>query len=138
MLNAPPMVMYSLLLIFVVAVAHGVAAGYSPSIKRTNNAGAVRDYLEKVLPTSKDVLLHELMGPKIGADVSYSPSLCSQSGRNDFFFVSLVSSSPQSPIPSSQHSRRTGSETVAVSILPGSMSSPCPAQAKTPAFYEHK
>lgn len=62
------MVMHPLLLILAAAVAHGVTAGYSPSIKRTNNAGAVRDYFEKVLPTSKDVLLHELMGPKIGAD----------------------------------------------------------------------
>lgn len=78
MLNAPPVVMHSLLLILVAALAHGVAAGYSPSIKRTNNAGAVRDYLEKVVPTSKDVLLHELMGPKIGADVSYSSSLLTE------------------------------------------------------------
>ena len=137
MLNAPPMVMHSLLLILAVALAHGVAAGYPPSIKRTNNAGAVRDYLGKVLPTSKDVLLHELMGPKVGADVSYSSTLCSQNARN-VFFVSPVSSFPQSPIPSSQHSRHTGSETAAVSISPGSMSLPSLARAKTPAFYEHK
>ncbi|KAN0130282.1 Six-hairpin glycosidase-like protein [Lactarius tabidus] len=63
------MVMHPLLLILAAAVAHGVAAaGYSPSIKCTNNAGAVHDYFDKVLPTSKDILFHELMGPKIGAD----------------------------------------------------------------------
>jgi hypothetical protein len=51
------MVMHPLLLILAAAVAHGVAAaGYSPSIKRTKNAGAVRDYFNKVLPTSKDTL----------------------------------------------------------------------------------
>lgn len=64
------MIMRPLLLILAAAVAQGATAGYSPSIKRTKNSGAVRDYLEKVLPTSKDVLLHELMGPKVGADVS--------------------------------------------------------------------
>ena len=64
------MILRPLLLILAAVVAHGVTAGYHPIIKRTKNSGAVHDYLEKVLPTSKDVLLHELMGPKIGADVS--------------------------------------------------------------------
>lgn len=72
------MVLHPLLLILAAAVVHGVAAGYSPSIKRTNNAGAVRDYFEKVLPSSKDVLLHELMGPKVGADVSSHRTLLTE------------------------------------------------------------
>lgn len=58
------------LLILAVAVVHGVAVAKSPSIKRTDNTDAVRDYFEKIVPASKDVLLHELMGPKVGADVS--------------------------------------------------------------------
>ncbi|KAF8267656.1 Six-hairpin glycosidase-like protein [Lactarius quietus] len=54
------MVMHPLLLIFAVAVAHGVAASCcSPTMKRTNNSDS---------SPSKDTLLHELMGPKVGAD----------------------------------------------------------------------
>ncbi|KAH8993366.1 hypothetical protein EDB92DRAFT_1944519 [Lactarius akahatsu] len=36
--------------------------------KYTNNTVAVRAYFEKFIPTSKDVLLHELLGSKVGAD----------------------------------------------------------------------
>ena len=70
--------MHTLVFILIVAVAHGVVASHSASIKRTNKTGAVRDYFEKVLPISKDVLLHELMGSKVGADVSRSSSLLTE------------------------------------------------------------
>jgi hypothetical protein len=128
-------------LLLILAVAMVAAAANSQSIKRTNNAGAVRDYLEKIVPVSKDVLLHELMGPKVGADVSkISTSLLNRMMRVvTVVYYSPASSFPQSPILSSQPSQRTGSEMAAASISPGSMSSSCLlAQAKTPNFYEHK
>lgn len=61
-----------------VSVVHGVAARHFASIMRTNNSGVVRDYFDKFLPTSKDVLLHQLMGPKVGADVNHSSSLLTE------------------------------------------------------------
>ena len=49
-----------------------------PKHKTQNNTGAICDYFEKLIPTSKDILLHELMGPKVGANVSQSSSLLTE------------------------------------------------------------
>ena len=85
--------MHPLLFILAVAVTHGLVASHSPSIKRTSNTGAVRDFLEKLLPTSKNALLHELMGPKVGADVSQSSSILRMRVKVSFL-VSLASLFP--------------------------------------------
>jgi glucoamylase len=58
------------LLISLFAVANRVAANQFPGIKHTSNTRAVHDYLDRLAPASKNAILHELMGPTVGSDVS--------------------------------------------------------------------
>jgi hypothetical protein len=52
------------------AAANGVAASRIPDIKYLDNAADVSSYLGSLLPVAKDVLLNQIAGPSIGADVS--------------------------------------------------------------------
>jgi hypothetical protein len=60
-------------LLSVFVVAKGVRANQSPGIKHTSHTGAVHDYLDLLVPASKNAILHELMGPTVGSDVNPSP-----------------------------------------------------------------
>ena len=57
--------MYPPLLLSVFAVASGVAG-----VKHTSHSKAVHDYLDRLAPASKNAILHEMMGPTVGSDVS--------------------------------------------------------------------
>ena len=52
------------------AAANSVAASRIPDIKYLDNAADVSSYLGSLLPVAKDVLLNQIAGPSIGADVS--------------------------------------------------------------------
>ena len=70
--------MYSHSLLFlqilVLALPDAVAAIRFTGIKHTSNTRIVRNYLDRLVPTSKNTILHELMGPNVGSDVnSYPP-----------------------------------------------------------------
>lgn len=58
------------LFLLVLALGNVVEATRFLGIKHTRNSRAVHDYLDQLVPASKNALLHELMGPKVGADVS--------------------------------------------------------------------
>jgi hypothetical protein len=58
------------LLLSVFAVTNGVTANQVAGIKHTNHTKAVHDYLDRLAPASKNAILHELMGPTVGSDVS--------------------------------------------------------------------
>jgi hypothetical protein len=60
-------------LLSVFVVANGVRANQSPGIKHTSHTGAVHDYLDQLVPASKNAILHVLMGPTVGADVNLCP-----------------------------------------------------------------
>ena len=54
------------------AAANGVAATDSriPDTKFLDNAADVSSYLGSLVPVAKDVLLNQIAGPSIGADVN--------------------------------------------------------------------
>lgn len=54
------------------AAANGVAAS---RISSPNNAADVSSYLGSLFPVAKDVLLNQVAGPSIGADVNPRPRL---------------------------------------------------------------
>lgn len=58
------------LLLSVFAFINGVAADQVAGIKHTSHTKAVHDYLDRLAPASKNAILHELMGPTVGSDVS--------------------------------------------------------------------
>ena len=70
--------MYSLLLLqfLVLALADAMAAIRFTGIKHTSNTTVVRHYLDRLVPASKNAILHEMMGPKAGADVNSHPPSC--------------------------------------------------------------
>lgn len=61
------------LLLSAFTVANGVVANQFPRIKHTTNTRAVHDYLDRLVPASKNAILYELMGPKVGSDVNSCP-----------------------------------------------------------------
>lgn len=73
--SRPLLTMYSLwsLQFLVLALADAVAAFRSTGIKHTSNTRVVRDYLDRLVPASKNAILHELMGPTVGSDVNSYP-----------------------------------------------------------------
>jgi hypothetical protein len=62
--------MYLPLLLSVFAVTSGATANQVSGIKHTSRSKAVHDYLDLLAPASKNAILHELMGPTVGSDVS--------------------------------------------------------------------
>jgi len=54
----------------VFALAIGVIADQFSGIKHTAHIKAVHDYLDRLAPASKNAILHKLMGPAVGSDVS--------------------------------------------------------------------
>jgi hypothetical protein len=58
------------LLLSALAVTNGVAASQVAGIKHTSHTEAVHDYLDRLAPASKNAILHGLMGPTVGSDVS--------------------------------------------------------------------
>jgi hypothetical protein len=62
--------MHLLLCLLAFVAANGVEACHFASIKHTNNSRAVHSYLDRLVPVSRSVLHHELMGPKVGSDVN--------------------------------------------------------------------
>lgn len=61
------------LLLSVFAATNGAAANRFAGIQHTSNTRAVHDYLDRLAPASKNAILHELMGPTVGSDVSSCP-----------------------------------------------------------------
>lgn len=62
--------MYLPLLLSLFAVTNGVTANQVARIKPTSHTNAVHDYLDRLTFVSKDAILHKLMGPTVGFDVS--------------------------------------------------------------------
>jgi hypothetical protein len=62
----------SLFLAAAFAAANGVAATDSriPNTKHLDNAADVSSYLDSLVSVAKDVLLNQIAGPSIGADVN--------------------------------------------------------------------
>lgn len=58
------------LLLSVFAVTSGVTANHAAGIKHTGHSKAVHDYLDRLALASNNAVLHELMGPTVGSDVS--------------------------------------------------------------------
>jgi hypothetical protein len=54
----------------VFAVINDVTANQAAGTKHTSHTKAVHDYLDRLAPASKNAILHELMGPTVGSDVS--------------------------------------------------------------------
>lgn len=52
------------------AAANGVAANRIPNTKYLDNTADVSSYLSSLVPVAKDVLLNQIAGPSIGADVN--------------------------------------------------------------------
>jgi len=52
------------------AAASGVAANRIPNTKHLDNPADVSSYLSSLAPVAKDVLLNQIAGPSIGADVN--------------------------------------------------------------------
>jgi len=73
--SRPLLTMYSLfsLQFLVLALADAVAAIRFTGVKHTSNTRVVHDFLDRLVPASKNAILHELMGPKVGSDVSSYP-----------------------------------------------------------------
>ena len=69
------------LFLVALAAANGVAATQIPDIKYIDKAADVSSYLRRLVPVAKDVMLNQVAGPSIGADVNlpYSPSSPSRS-----------------------------------------------------------
>jgi hypothetical protein len=73
------MVMYFSLFLLILTVTSGVAANQFAGLKHTIHTTVVRDYLDYLVPVSKNVLIHELMGPTVGSDVNpYSLQITSR------------------------------------------------------------
>jgi hypothetical protein len=53
--------------------ANGVAASRFSDTKNLKNAADVSSYLGSLVPVAKDVLLNQIAGPSIGADVNSRP-----------------------------------------------------------------
>ncbi len=68
------------LLFLALAVANGATVALSSvlrSTKYTSGPYSVSDYLDKLIPVAKDVLVNRIAGPAIGADVNpRAPSVC--------------------------------------------------------------
>ena len=62
------------LLFLALSVANGVTIGLSAVLRRTEYTTkrdiSVSDYLDELTPVAKDVLVNQLAGPSIGADVN--------------------------------------------------------------------
>ena len=52
------------------AAANGVVASRIPNTEDLDNATDVSSYLSRLFPVAKDVLLNQIAGPSIGADVN--------------------------------------------------------------------
>jgi hypothetical protein len=61
------------LFLFVIYLANAAAAMRYTGIRYTRHTRAVRDYLDRLIPASKNAVLHELMGPAVGSDVNSYP-----------------------------------------------------------------
>lgn len=61
------------LFLFLISLANAAAAIRFTGIRYTSNTRAVRDYLDRLIPASKNAVLHELMGPAVGSDVNSYP-----------------------------------------------------------------
>ena len=64
--------MRSSLLLLALTVVHGATVVLSSvlrSTKYTTKRDSVSDYLDELTPVAKDVLVNQLAGPAIGADV---------------------------------------------------------------------
>ena len=64
------------LILVALAAANGVAATRIPKTKYIDTAIDVSSYLSRLVPVAKEVMLNQIAGPSIGADVNlpYSPS----------------------------------------------------------------
>jgi hypothetical protein len=73
--------MHPSMFLLVLATTNAVIANQFSGIKQTKYSRAVRDYLDRLVPVSKDTLLHKLMGPTVGSDVissSFRVASCNQ------------------------------------------------------------
>ncbi len=52
------------------AAANSVTASRIPNTKYLDNVADVASYLNSLVPVAKDVLLNQIAGPSIGADVN--------------------------------------------------------------------
>jgi hypothetical protein len=74
--------MRSSLFLLALAAANGVTANRIPSTNYLDKAADVASYLDSLAPVAKDVLLNQIAGPSIGADVSlHHLSLCISRAR---------------------------------------------------------
>ena len=62
--------MRPLLFLAALAGANGVATSRLPYTMYMEDAADVSSYLSKLVPVAKDVLLNQVAGPSIGADVN--------------------------------------------------------------------
>lgn len=70
--------MRSSLLLLALAVVNGATVALSSALrstKYTTKRDSVSDYLNELTPVAKDVLVNQLAGPAIGADVDPSAPL---------------------------------------------------------------
>jgi len=129
-------------LLLSVFVANGVTAGHCAGIKHTSHAGAVHDYLDRLAPASKNAILHELMGPTVGSDVS-SNHLADDphvfdTDEFEFFLLSPSRGSwfPSFLIQNTPSILHIGSGMAVASIIRGLMSLLFPDRMTTPSFFE--
>ena len=64
--------MRSSLFLLALAASNGVIASRIPRVDDSDKAADVASYLDSLFPVAKDVLLNQIAGPSIGADVSPS------------------------------------------------------------------
>jgi hypothetical protein len=133
------------LLLLAFSAANAVAATGSQFAgitgRSTNTSRAVRDYLDRLVSISKNVITHELMGPKVGSDVNPSPSpsqiLRIRSTLTFLFFVfshSQVSLFPFFLIQSTRNIPCFGSGMGVERTTHGLMNSACPYPMTRPSF----
>jgi hypothetical protein len=72
------------------AAANGVAASRIPNTKYLDKPPDVSSYLSSLVPVAKDVLLNQVAGPSIGADVN-SRHVFPHHSRMLMLFDSLLS-----------------------------------------------
>ena len=93
------------LLLSVFTVTTGMTAGQVAGIKHTTYTKAVHDYLDRLAPASKNAILHELMGPTVGSDVSLYGSPHGSILIRFFFLFSHLAGGHGSGRPRSRSSR---------------------------------
>ena len=116
--------MHSLLFLLLLTLSTAAVAVRFTGFKHTSSSTAVRNYLGRLAPASKNTLLYELMGPTVGSDVNtypYSITSYALGLTSLFLHLSQVSSFPLCPIQNTLNMLCTGSGMVVAPITPGSM-----------------